>query len=380
MTSDTRFQDSIVVNVQKNAPLPDGERLVRWLTFQEVDRPPFYQNMLGWEATHERWWQEAGLFRRWSIPAYFNMDFGFENVPVPLGMYPPFEVEILEEQGEFYIVRDERGILMRQSRGRSSMPGWLEHPVKGWDDWERIKKERFDPDNPERYHTDWDAFNGYLKSTGAVTNIGYAYFGVFGTPRDLMGVEEVLVAFVDQPDLVHDMMDHLTDFWIRIYDRVSEHVKLSCIHMWEGMSGRQGPLISPKMVRDFMMPNYRKIKEFADSKDIPLFSVDTDGNVDQLLPPMTEAGVNMMYPFEVQAGCDVEKYRQEYPKLGMLGGLDKREMAVSRKAIDRELERAERLLPLGGYVPGPDHTVPPDVSWENYKYYMERLRKLVGKS
>ena len=355
----------------------DGERLVRWLTFQDVDRPPFYQIMLGWDETHEQWVREAGV-RKLNLQSYFNLDFGLENVPVKLGMVPPFEREVIEEQGQFYVERDERGILMRQRRDRGSIPGFIEHPVKGWDDWDQIKK-RFDPDSPERYHADWDAFNGYLESTGAVANLGFAFYGVFGTPRDLMGAEELLVAFIAQPDLVHDMMDHLTDCWIRIYDRVTEHVQVACIHMWEDMSGRQGSLISPQMIRDFMVPNYRKIREFADSKNIPLFSVDTDGKVDELLPPMIEGGVNVMYPFEVQAGCDIEEYRRQYPKLGILGGLDKRAMAQDRYAIDRELERAERMLPHGGYVPGPDHMVPPDVPFELYKYFMERLRDMVGK-
>jgi len=357
----------------------DGERLVRWLTFQDVDRPPFYQNMLGWDSTHERWVRETGI-RRLNLQAYFNLDYGFENIPVQLGMVPSFKREVIEEQPEFYIERDERGILMRQRRDRGSIPGFIEHPVKGWDDWEQIKKERFNPDTPERYHIDWDAFNGYLETTGAAANIGAAFYGVFGTPRDLMGAEEVLVTFITEPDLIHDMMDHLTDCWVRIYDRVSEHVKISCIHMWEDMSGRKGSLISPQMMDDFMMPNYRKISEFADAKGIPVFSVDTDGLVDELLPPMTAAGINMMYPFEVQAGCDIEEYRKQYPKLGIVGGLDKRAMAQDRAAIDRELERAARMLPLGGYVPGPDHMVPPDVPFELYKYYLERLRELVGKA
>ena len=144
------------------------------------------------------------------------------------------------------------------------------------------------------------------------------------------------------------------------------------------MAGRQGSLISPKMVREFMMPNYRKIKEFADSKGIPLISVDSDGNVAELVPIMMENGVNYIYPFEVQAGCDIEEYRRLYPRLGILGGLDKRALSVGKEAIDKELERAEHMLPLGGYVPQPDHNVPPDVPWENYKYYMNRLRELVG--
>jgi uroporphyrinogen decarboxylase len=143
------------------------------------------------------------------------------------------------------------------------------------------------------------------------------------------------------------------------------------------MAGRKGSLISPKMVRDFMMPNYRKIKEFADANDIPLISVDSDGNISELVPIMAENGVNYIYPLEVQAGCDIEEYRRLYPRLGIGGGLDKRAMALDEEAIDGELDRAERMLSLGGYIAGPDHVVPPDVPWENYRYFMRGLRRLV---
>jgi len=356
----------------------DGERLVRYLTFQEVDRPPYYQHFWGWDLTHEQWQREAGV-RRLNLRAYFNVDYGFETVPVPLGMFPPFERVVVEERGEFYVERDERGILMRQRRDKGSIPGFLEHPVKGWEEWERLKKERFDPDHPGRYHADWEAFNGYLAATGSVAVLGYFPYGVFGTARDLMGAEELLVTFIQRPDLVHNMMDYLTDFWIRIYDRVTEHVEVACIHLWEDMAGRQGSLISPRMVREFMMPNYRKIKKFADAKGIPLMSVDTDGDVSELVPVMMENGVNFVWPFEVQAGCDIEEYRRNYPRLGILGGLDKRALARDREAIDRELARAGRMLQHGGYVAGPDHAVPPDVPWKNYKYFMQRLRELVEK-
>jgi len=318
--------------------------------------------------------------RNLNLRAYFNVDFGFELVPVPLGMFPPFDREVIKEKGEFYIERDEKGILMRQRRDKGSMPEFLEHPVKNWEDWQRIKEERFNPEHPGRYHAHWEAFNGYLESTGAVAQLGYFPYGVFGTPRDLMGAEEILVAFYDQPDLVRDMMDYLTDFWIRIYERVAEHVKVACIHMWEDMAGRQGSLISPSMVRQFMMPNYRRIKEFAGAKGIPLFSVDSDGDVSELVPIMMDNGVNFFSPFEVQAGCDIEDYRRKYPRLGIMGGLDKRALAQDRGAIDRELARAERMLQYGGYIAAPDHGIPPDVPWSNFKYFQERLRELVGKN
>lgn len=357
----------------------DGERLVRWLTFQDVDRPPFYQNFHGWDLTHERWARESGV-RRIDLRAYFNEDFGFETVPVPLGVFPPFERQIVEDHGDVYIERDERGILMRQRRDKGSIPGFIDHPVKGWDDWEKFKRKRYDPDHPARWHADLAAFDSYVRATGAAAVMGAFPNGVFGTARDLMGAENLLAAFIEQPDLVHDIMDSITDAWVRMYDRITRDVKVSCIHLWEDMSGRNGSLISPRMVKEFMMPNYRKVKEFADSKGIPLISVDSDGDVSELVPLMMENGVNVFFPFEVQAGCDVEEYRRKYPKLGMMGGLDKRALAQDRQAIDRELERAARLLKHGGYIPGPDHMVPPDVPWENYKYFMESLRRLVGKA
>lgn len=94
----------------------DGERLVRCLTFQEVDRPP-YHSVSGWDLTLERWEREAAV-RNLNLRAYFNLDYGLEVVPVPLGMFPPFDKQIIEERGEFYIERDEKGILMRQRRDR----------------------------------------------------------------------------------------------------------------------------------------------------------------------------------------------------------------------------------------------------------------------
>ena len=72
-------------------------------------------------------------------------------------------------------------------------------------------------------------------------------------------------------------------------------------------------------------------------------------------------------------GMDIRQVAREYPDLLIMGGLDKRELAKGRKAIDREVEA--KLPPLfrrGGYAPTMDHHVPPDVSWDDFQYYLER--------
>jgi hypothetical protein len=84
--------------------------------------------------------------------------------------------------------------------------------------------------------------------------------------------------------------------------------------------------------------------------------------------------VNVVFPFEVQAGNDVRAYRRQYPTLGILGGLDKRALAGTRADVDREVERAAAMVPHGRFVPGFDHLIAPDATWDNYRYAAERLR------
>ena len=126
-----------------------------------------------------------------------------------------------------------------------------------------------------------------------------------------------------------------------------------------------------------MGPCYRHIKQFADTHHIPILSVDTDGWPDHIVPPMMEAGVNYLWPMEVAAGCDVNDYRQRYPDLALMGGIDKRALARDAEAIDAELDRVWPAVLTGRYIPELDHGIPHDVSWPNYNHYARQLRQRV---
>jgi uroporphyrinogen-III decarboxylase len=88
--------------------------------------------------------------------------------------------------------------------------------------------------------------------------------------------------------------------------------------------------------------------------------------------------VNAMLPFEVQSGMDVRQFRREYGKnLAMMGGLDKRLLLDAGPGLESELRaKVPALLAAGGYIPALDHTVPPDVSLENFRIYLDCLRGL----
>lgn len=359
-------------------PLPHGERLVRCLIGEPIDRVPYGVGVgwCPWPQTVERWRRETGkedLDHR----VEFDTDPGFLELPIELGIWPAFERETVEETDEHILFRDEKGILQKQRRDGGSMPEFLDYPVKTQDDWEQLKTERLDPDAPGRLdEVNWDEVRRLRDEDGYRLQVGRFPFGVFGTPRDLLGVEELLMGFYDQPEMIRDMMNHLTDLWLALWSKVADEVPIDHVHIWEDMSGRQGSLLSPAMVEQFMMPCYDRIADFCRARGVRIMSVDTDGLCDQLADVFVRHGVNMMFPFEVQAGNDVREYRRRLGQLGIMGGLDKRAIARDRQAVDAEIDRAAETLKLGRYVPGFDHLIPPDVPWELFAYAAGRLKEL----
>ena len=194
-----------------------------------------------------------------------------------------------------------------------------------------------------------------------------------------MGEVELLMAFLQRPELVRAIVDRLADLWATLYDRILSRLKVDCIHIWEDMSFKNGPLISPALFEEFLLPAYRKVTDVARSHGVKAVLVDTDGDCRELIPLFIEGGVTGLYPFEVQAGMDVKEIRETFPKLQILGGVDKREIAGGPQRIDAELEkRIPGMIEQGGFIPMADHQVPPDVSWENYLYYRRRVAELAG--
>ena len=97
----------------------------------------------------------------------------------------------------------------------------------------------------------------------------------------------------------------------------------------------------------------------------------------KLIPLFIEGGVTGIYPFEVMAGMNVAAVRRAFPRLQILGGVDKIALAQGPDGIAAALADVPWMLKQGGYIPYVDHLVPPDVSWENFRTYRRRLNALI---
>lgn len=381
------------------------ERFLATLQFEPVDRP------LNWEFGYwggaiERWYQEglpkqtgfprplgqgetiAGPGAYWGSPplsairerdvsSCCGFDAAYQGVPVENWVFPPFEEETLAEEGDMVVVRDKQGITLRRRRDDASRPEFLSWPVATREDWERLKEERFQLRLPDRLPSNWAALVEEYSVRDYPLALGGAPTGYFGSLRYLMGEIRLLTAYYDAPDLLHDIANFLTDFWIELYGHVLQEVEVDTVEIWEDMCYKAGPLISPRAFQEFMSPYYRRLIGFLRENGVRHFIVDTDGDCSQLIPLFMQVGVTGLYPFEVQAGMDIRRVRQQYPRLQMLGGLDKTRIAAGEPAIDEELQgKVPYMLKKGGYIPYVDHLVPPDISWTNFMYYRERLAKL----
>ena len=293
---------------------------------------------------------------------------------------PLFEAETLVEDDRTTTIRTAGGTVVRVMRATDyagGMPQYLERPVKDRASWESYKK-RLDPNTPQRWPADWDAYVSRCNSRDYPLGLYAGSF--FGFLREWMGLESLLLSFYDDPALIEDMMDHMLYLVSECAKRVLKDIKPDFAMIWEDMAYKSGSMISPAMFRRFIMPRYRKLADLLRANGVDVIVVDTDGNVNQLIPLWIECGINATWPLEVAAGNDAVAIKKEYGNdFIVMGNIDKRAFAQGEEAIRHELmSKVPFLLEKGGYFPSPDHMVPPDVSWHNYCYYIDTLREIGG--
>ncbi len=181
--------------------------------------------------------------------------------------------------------------------------------------------------------------------------------------------------------MVQGLTEYVTYFILRLIDRaLHEITDIDYAIMWEDMAMKTGSLISPKLFREFMMEPLKRVTRVLNEYGIEIIMLDSDGNVDELIPLWLEANVNLIYPLEAAAGCDPVRYRQQFGKeLRLLGSIDKRVLrdGCTKEQIEQEvMSKVPELVKEGGFSPMVDHSVPPDVPFDNFKYYMDLIHEV----
>lgn len=370
----------------------DRERYLETLLFGTPDRIPFSPG--GPRESTLKAWREQGLPEGANWLHYVMEQIGLE--PPPHGprpgvwirhtMIPEFEEKVLEEKENSLIVQDWKGNICEISK-RFDVTylryakdfvtrRWIKCPVESWADWEAMQA-RYDPDDPARVPENLPELAVQLKDRDYPVGVGI--HGPFWQLREWLGFEGLCMLFLDDPALVKDMVRFWTDYISRLLLRLLPYVTLDYVHISEDMAYKEKPMISPEMAREFLQPCYLQWNELLKEYGVPIFDVDSDGYVGSLIPVWIESGINVCDPMEVAAGNDIQAYRQEFGRqMAFQGGVDKRAIAKGGEALRTEMERIAPVVKSGGYIPGCDHGVPPDISLANFIEYSDLLARLTG--
>ncbi|MCF7955615.1 MAG: hypothetical protein K9M75_07430 [Phycisphaerae bacterium] len=317
------------------------ERFRALMNFQQVDRLPKWEWAMWWDETVARWHKDgldSDMTDIFEIHDYFGLD--------PYKQYWFSTTEATIEASQHHV----------------------EGVVKNMDDYLKHKQYLF-PDHSAAI----EGMTPWLKRQEAGDAVIWITLeGFFWFPRTMMGFTILMMAFYDQPELLHKINSDLLEFNLGILDQIAKIGNPVFMTIAEDMSYNNGPMISRQLMDEFLSPYYEKL--IARCKEMEMVTiVDTDGDVTLLVPWLLDNGVDGVLPLERQAGVDGMALREQFPNLVMVGHYDKMVMTKGEQAMRAEFERLVPLMKSGGFIPSVDHQTPPSVSLENYRIFLKLL-------
>jgi uroporphyrinogen decarboxylase len=329
---------------------------------------------------------DAALNKRLGFDLSWNCTFAWNTK-----LEPAIERRILEEQPDgSLLVMNEDGVSVIEKPGTTSIPSEVDHLLKGRKEWEELFKPRLQLFGLKRILAGTVTLNGVKfrfdqggREMLLMDNGGHPHGlycgGLIGTMRDWLGLVNMSYLLVDDEPLFDEIAETVCELTYQGTKATLESgIHFDFAHFWEDICYKSGPMLNPKVFARKFGPKYKRITDLVRSYGIQLVSLDCDGKIDELIPIWLENGVNTMFPIEVGTwNASIQPWREKYGReLRGIGGVNKYIFGCDRAVIDAEIERLRPLVDLGGYLPGPDHCLPPGSRWENVQYYCDRMHKV----
>jgi hypothetical protein len=380
------------------------ERALAVLNYETYDRLPLVHFGF-WEETLRKWAAEGHLSaetaRSWkdgnaaeaAIARSLGFDFNWLNCFTPNTRWrPAFEEQVLEVMPDgARKVLNVDGVIILQKDDTAGIPPEVDHLLKGRREWEELflpklqfSAERVTEALVNNAAGEWPYHQGgctYLAGNQWSEPYGLHCGSLFGFIRDFVGMVNLAYLQVDDPGLFDEIIRTVGELCCQCTQAaLVAGAHFDFAHFWEDICYKGGPLINPNVFRRKVGPHYRRITDLVRGSGIGIVSLDCDGVVDTLVPIWLDNGVDTMFPIEVGTWkASLKPWREKYGRaVRGVGGMDKRVFAYDYAAIDAEIERLKPLVGLGGYLPCPDHRIPPDAKWENVQYYCEAMRRSFG--
>lgn len=319
------------------------ERFHAIMNFKPFDRLPLVEWAVWWDQTIEKWHEQGlpcDLNDRYAICRHFDLD--------------------VYKQDWFPVFRPDC------PKPASHGSGLIESEA----DYERLLPHLYPPNSIDLEK--WQEWAEEQRQGEVV--LWFTVDGFFWFARRLLGIENHLYAFYDEPELMHRINSDLADWMLLVIEQVCSVCTPDFMTFAEDMSYNHGPMLSKDCFETFMRPYYDRVIPALRKHDIiPI--IDSDGDITLPAHWFAEAGLEGILPLERQAGVDVAALRQQHPQMKFIGHFDKMTMNRGEAAMRAEFERLLPTASGGGFLISCDHQTPPGVSYENYKTYISLFKE-----
>ncbi len=364
------------------------DRLNKALRHQEADRVPVSDFF--WGSFLTRWREDLGLPSDTDIYKYYGLDW----IPTMPNMDPHIRsFDILKETDEEVIVRTGFEAVIRK-KYHDPMPAFLQFET---DSLEKMAAFQFDdPADDRRFFSAGDnqiagVGDGFARNSPAwVESVRSLYpdIPVFGSVCEghemlwrILGSERVMEWIGLYPDEIAQFVERIHAFNLGLVEAQIKAADglIAGLVIWGDVAYSRDMFFSPTYWRRVFKPGVKAIIEACHSHNLPVIYHGC-GNVQRILPAFIEIGLDAYNPLEAKAGLDVVDLRRKYGhSLAFCGNMN---------VIDWASKSPEDLRPLvlhklnaakgGGYIFQSDHSVPSNVSGQNYDFVV-RLVKEAGR-
>lgn len=353
------------------------ERITAIINHQRPDRIGLYEHF--WGDTYHEWTAEGSKSRALINGASFEDHFGFDmcecwafNLTADLDFTP---VTVAEDE-DTYTVKNGNYATLRHHKKHDSTPEHIAFDVDCREKWEELIKPRLlnKADFERRIN-----FGGYEAARSYAAEKGRFFMwsgvNVFECIHPVCGHVNLLMAMIDDPDWVSDMSQTFAYLTVELQKLLFERCGApDGIWYYEDMGYKGAPFMSPAFYDEFIYPAHKYTCDYAHGIERPVI-MHSCGFVEPLLPGMIRAGINALQVIEIKAGMDLLRIYENYgDQIALIGGIDVRKLYTNDRAqIDAELEaKIPVVMRKNGYVLHSDHSIPRTVSYDTYKYFVER--------
>ena len=203
------------------------------------------------------------------------------------------------------------------------------------------------------------------------------YLGVFEDLKILMGMENVAIKSIEEPDLLDDILEQLTILAEAAVDKAAAHPATGAIFYGDDMGFNTGLMLSPKFMREHVLPRHARIAR-ACHKHAKPFLFHSCGRVDALMDDLIhEVCIDAKHSFQDNVIPIEEAYKRYGNRICLLGGVDVDLLA--RGTPEQVRARTRQILdacaPRGGFCIGSGNSVTNYCRIENYYAMVDETRK-----